>query len=159
MVTTKVIEVCTCDRCGKEIGMEQNWTLKMSRLNINREFDLCSDCEYEFKAFMMNKIHYEEEKPKETLVEVVVETKAVVEPIECKKGEGTLSMVDDIDFRRGLPDKLKRFMQENGFKAKDIAILIDVCPATITRWTHGDCDKVNERTRSKLEKFIKDYNL
>lgn len=160
MVTTKVIEICTCDRCKKEIDADR-WTIKMNRLNINREFDLCEDCEYEFKAFMMNKIHYE--KPKCDLEEKVIfeETEGVVEPVvEVKiKDEGNYTSTEDIDFKRGLPDKLKKIMADNNIKRAELAELIGISPASLYRWLSDNQDGVNRRTRDKLEKFINEYKL
>lgn len=160
MVTTKVIEICTCDRCKKEIDADR-WTIKMNRLNINREFDLCEECEYEFKAFMMNKIHYE--KPRYDLEEKVTfeETEGVVEPVvEVEiKDEGNYTSTDDMDFKRGLPDKLKKFMADNNLKRAELAELIGISVAGLYRWLAGEQNGVNARTRDKLEKFIADYNL
>lgn len=155
MVTQKIIEVYTCDRCRKELDAD-HWHIKMSRSMTSRELDMCDDCEMAFKAFMMNKPHYYEEPETETAEEVKETDETIV---ESDNNERTLTFSSDIDFKRGFPTRLRKFMTENKLTYAEIASLIGVSQATINNWLRGTYGGINARTQAKLDKFIAEYGL
>lgn len=161
MVTKKIIEVevCTCDRCRKEIEAD-HWRIKMNRGLNARELDLCDDCEMSFKAFMMNKPWPPEESETEETTENLEETKETEETII--KSEDSVcvgSLSSDIDFKRSFPGRLRKFMDENNLTQAETATLIGVGSGTISNWLRGMYDGVNCRTQSKLDEFIAEYGL
>lgn len=159
MVTKKVIEVevCTCDRCKKELGMDR-WQIKMTRIGMDRELDLCDDCEMSFKAFMMNKPWLPEEpETEETTEETIKGTEETIIGSGNDEQIGTLS--SDIDFKRGFPGRLRKFMDDNDLTQAEAAEMIGVGSGTISNWLRGMYGGVNSRTQSKLDKFISEYGL
>lgn len=155
MVTQKIIEVYTCDRCRKELDAD-HWHIKMARIMANRELDLCDDCEMAFKAFMMNKPYYEEPETETTTEDVKETVETIDEPVD---NERTRTMSSDIDFKRGFPTRLRTYMKNNKLTIAEIAALIGVSHATISNWLRGTYGGINARTQEKLDKFIAEYGL
>lgn len=154
-MATKIIEVCICDRCHKELGAD-HWKVKMTRAMMDRELDLCDECEMLFKAFMMNKPWYEVPKTEEVTEEVKGTEETIVEP-ESDSHIGVLST--DIDFKRGFPTGLRAFMKKNKLSQKDMAELIGVGTGTISNWSRGAFGGINSRTQEKLDKAIIEYGI
>lgn len=154
-MATKIIEVCICDRCHKELEAD-HWKVKMTRAMMDRELDLCDECEMLFKAFMMNKPWYEVPKTEEVTEEVKGTEETIVEP-ETDSQVRTLS--SDIDFKRGFPTRLRAFMKKNRLSQQDAADLIGVAQGTIHNWLNGTHFGVTSKTQEKLDKAIKEYGI
>ena len=156
MVKKKIIEVevCTCDRCRKELEAD-HWKIKMTRTMMDRELDLCDECEMLFKAFMMNKPY--EVPETDNVTEEVKGTEETIVESETDSYVGILS--SDIDFKRGFPTRLRAFMDKNQFTQKDMAELIGVGTGTISNWLRGTFAGVNTRTQPKLDKAIRELGI
>lgn len=156
MVKKKIVEVevCTCDRCRKELEAD-HWKIKMTRTIMDRELDLCDECEMLFKAFMMNKPY--EVPETDNVTEKVKGTEETIVESETDSYVGILS--SDIDFKRGFPTRLRSFMDKNQFTQKDMAELIGVGTGTISNWLRGTFAGVNTRTQPKLDKAIRELGI
>lgn len=153
MITTKTIEICNCDRCKKEISLDNRWKVRMRKMQIDRELDLCDECEYAFKAFMMNKevINHvkAEDKAADGSKEEVKPTNTIVKT--------TITNLSDIDVKRTLSKKLVAFRKENKLTQQDVADMSGISVCAIGNIERGDTMILRSKTQEKLELFLNSF--
>ena len=139
MVTTKTIQVCTCDRCKKEINIDNRWQMRVKRLQVDREFDLCDHCNDLLTRFMWNK-PVDDDPPSfndhnhPTPLKVLPDLSDKTEDPASKKVNID---VRDVDVKRTLPAKLRKFRKDNKLTYEDLAELSGVSKATLYRIESG----------------------
>lgn len=175
----RVVEETFCDRCKKRLDVSANHLIMKKPGLTEGEFDLCEDCSKDFTLFIMRPgvVRFIagkgsltegvlspvsqsddqdiEEKSESALKGVLERSRGIVESEKPAVDPFDLLHTDfwNVDPKRDLPNRLKRYLKNNSLTQLDFSKLSGLSHGTVSNICNGNCYVLRNSTIYALEKF------